>query len=277
MAAIEANVYIVSGGTRGIGYGLARELLRLGQKVIICGRGDVEKAVLTLGEFIPGECLTKERVRGIRCDISNYADVENLWQYAVHAFERVDVFVNNAGLSNEGKNLVDLSPELIKKVVDVNVTGSMNCCRVAMLKMQAQAAGGRFYLMEGLGSDGRARAGQSVYGATKSAVRVFMRGMQQEAKGTNVKIGCLSPGMVTTDLLMNRYRRNPDEFSKVRTIFNILCEHETTTTPWLAQQLVADQMEARYLTPLSVMWRFVKYGIFCRRDLFADDPDFART
>ncbi len=269
-----SKVFIITGGTRGIGFGLARELLRQNQKVVICGRSNVESAVYNLGSFVPCGLAAMERVRGTECDISKYDHVEHLWRFAVEAFEHVDVFVNNAALSNGGRNVVDCHPDLIRQIVDTNLTGSINCCRVAMFGMRQQPSGGRFYLFEGNGSDGRVSAGHTLYACTKSAVRTFMRGMQLEAKGSNVRIGCLQPGMVTTNLLMDRYRGRPEEFAKVRRTFNILAEHEETTTPWLAQQLIAGTMEARYLTPLSVIWRFLKYGIFIKRDLFADDPEF---
>eukprot|EP00546_Thalassionema_frauenfeldii_P014876 CAMPEP_0178910090 /NCGR_PEP_ID=MMETSP0786-20121207/8902_1 /TAXON_ID=186022 /ORGANISM="Thalassionema frauenfeldii, Strain CCMP 1798" /LENGTH=125 /DNA_ID=CAMNT_0020582299 /DNA_START=142 /DNA_END=519 /DNA_ORIENTATION=- len=92
------ETYVITGGTRGIGFGLARELLQLGQKVFLCGRSkdSVDAAVTKLEELVED---SQGRVGGTSCDICQQSEVQGLWDAAVEKFGSVDVWVNNAAVS----------------------------------------------------------------------------------------------------------------------------------------------------------------------------------
>ena len=85
---------VITGSTRGIGFGLAREFLRRGRRVLVCGRNaeTTEKAVLALAEY-------GAEVFGQACDVTQLEQVQALWDAATARFGKVDIWINNAGLS----------------------------------------------------------------------------------------------------------------------------------------------------------------------------------
>lgn len=264
---------IVTGSTRGIGFGLAENFLRLGQRVIISGRSQssVDQAVKSLTEQHPAE-----RILGVPCDMRQYPQVENLWKRAEVHFGRVDIWINNAGIGHPQTNFWELNPKQISDLVDTNVTGAMFGARVALAGFLAQGSGA-FYNMEGLGSDGRRVEGLTLYGTSKSGLHYLTNCLVAEVKGTGVIVGAISPGMVLTDFILKQYEgQDPAEWDKAKRIFNILADRVETVTPYLAEQVLSNTKNGtriQWLTRRNVFWRFLTAS-FNKRDLFEgmDNP-----
>ncbi len=252
---------VVTGGTRGIGLGLARELLARDARVAICGRSrePVDKAVAGLG----GGAI------GVVCDMADLTQVQALWDAAAEAFGRVDHWVNNAGVSTARRPLAELPPEQLEAVVSANLLGVMHGSAVAVRGMAAQG-GGTVWNMAGLGSDGRTVPGLIAYGATKRGADYLTSGLAKEVEGGPVKVAHLSPGMVVTDLLVQDY--SPEELAKAKKVFNILADRVETVTPWLADRILAGTKNGgtvAWLTTPKIMGRFL-LGTVRERDLFGD-------
>mmetsp|Transcript_13791 Transcript_13791/g.21021 ORF Transcript_13791/g.21021 Transcript_13791/m.21021 type:complete len:302 (+) Transcript_13791:222-1127(+) len=274
------ETYVITGGTRGIGFGLARELLQLGQKVFLCGRSkdSVDAAVTKLEELVED---SQGRVGGTSCDICQQSEVQGLWDAAVEKFGSVDVWVNNAAVSphvpllfaEEGKEEDDMNS--ISQCIDINIKGAMHCCRVAAKGMKKQNPPPhedrlyRIFLMEGLGSDGNMASSETMaYGQTKYAGSYLARAVSKEVAKLPIALGRLQPGMVTTDLLKKSFAdKPPEEVEKTKKILNILADKEETVTPWLADQLVLGRLTIRWLGPLKVVGRFAN-SFFQKRDIF---------
>jgi len=261
------RVVVVTGGTRGIGLGLAKSFLEQNCQVVICGRseGSVEAALEILNPL--GE------VAGVPCDVANPADVQALWDAAVERFGRVDIWINNAGVMNTLADFADAPTEEIQRLVDVNLTGTLYGTHVAMRGMREQPNGGFVFVMEGLGSDGKTRAHHTLYGTTKYAVRYLFKALVDEAEDTPVRIGSISPGIVVTDLLTEVYEDRPvEEFDRVKKIFNILADRVETVTPWIAEQVLAAQGNGATITWLTGFTAFGRFmtAPFNKRDLFQD-------
>lgn len=263
------RVAVVTGGTRGIGLGLARELLARGHQVAVCARSQasVDTGVATLREGLadPG------RVLGVVTDVSDRAAVQSLWQQAVAHFGRVDIWINNAGISAPRGALADQPAAVVDSVVQTNLVGAFNGSAIAQAGLAAQAGGGWIWNMEGFGSRGEHQPGMATYGASKRAVHYLTEALVRDTKGSSVKVGFLSPGIVATDLLVGDYAGQPEEFDKVKKIFNILGDRVETVTPWLVEQVLgADKHGSRvaWLTKPKAMGRFMSAG-FRKRDIFA--------
>lgn len=269
-ASAAGRVVVVTGGTRGIGLGLAHQFLALGARVVVCGRSEsaVATAVSELAlASAPG------RVSGLATDITDRAAVQALWDHAVDTFGRVDVWVNNAGVSSANAPIWEADPKDVDQIFAVNVAGVINGCSVAGTGMSAQPGGGFLWNMEGFGSDGRTQAGIGVYGASKRAVRYLTETLVKEFKGTDVKVGFLSPGIVVTDLLVGDYADDPEGFAKAKKIFNILGDTVETVTPFLARKVLAaskNGARVEWLTNGKAARRFMLAG-FAKRDLFAEE------
>ncbi|MQW76785.1 SDR family NAD(P)-dependent oxidoreductase [Nocardioides sp. dk4132] len=266
MSGTDGRVVVVTGGTRGIGLGLAREFLARGCRVVICGRSDAAVAH-ALGELGAGE-----RATGLATDVTDRAAVQALWEHAVAAYGRVDVWINNAGISAPHSTIVAADPKTVSDVFAVNVSGAHNGCAVAGAGMATQPGGGWVWNMEGFGSDGRIQAGIGIYGASKRAVRYLTEALVKEHKESPVKIGFLSPGIVVTDLLVGDYDGKPEAFAKAKKVFNILGDKVETVTPYLAEKVLAAQKNGarvEWLTNAKAARRFMGAG-FRKRDLFAE-------
>lgn len=263
---------IITGSTRGIGYGLAEQFLERGQRVVISGRkqGSVQAAVEKLAEKNPPENLL-----GQACDMTDFSQVQELWTRTVDQWGRVDIWINNAGIAQAQSAFWELSPEQIKSLVDTNLTGAMYGAKVAISGMLEQG-GGAFYNMEGLGSDGRRVEGLTLYGTSKRALNYLTDSLAKEVAGSDVIAGAIRPGMVLTDLILERYRgQDPAEWESARKIFNILADRVETVTPYLADEVLKNTQNGALINWLSggkVTWRFLAAG-FRKRDLFEDLMD----
>ena len=254
---------VITGSTRGIGFGLAEAFVKQGCNVVICGRNQagVDHVLDQLAQHHPAK-----QVLGQPCDITDLAQVQALWDAAQAQFGRIDLWINNAGLSNVMQPFWSQPPEMLRTVVDTNLTGLMYGCQVAIKGMIAQGSG-HVYNMEGFGSDGRIRAGLTPYGTTKYALRYLTNALVEETKDTPVKVSAISPGMVVTDMLMDNIE--PGQEAQARRVFNILADRVETVTPWLVEQMLANERTGAriaWLTTPKIIARFL-LSPFRQRDV----------
>ena len=247
------KVVVVTGGTRGIGAGLVKEFLARGCSVATCGRTAVE---------VPGAL-------SIVADVTDEPGMQKLWDETVAAHGRVDVWINNAGISAPRKPFHELDLDTARRTVDVNLLGVLTGSSVALRGFLAQG-GGQLWNMEGFGSGGQKAPGMAVYGASKRAVTYFTQALLKDTKDTPVQVGLLSPGIVLTDLLTGDYRDDPEGFAKAQKVFNILGDRVETVTPWLVEQVLRTDKTGAHVQWLTKRKAFARFATaFRKRDLFA--------
>jgi NAD(P)-dependent dehydrogenase (short-subunit alcohol dehydrogenase family) len=250
-----APVVVVTGSTRGIGYGLAEAFLARGCRVAVSGRE--EAATKDAGEKL-GE---PERVLAKACDVSSAAQLEALWTASVERFGRVDVWINNAGYCNAIRPFAELDAEQIERVVDANVRGTMLGSHVAIRGFLRQGHGGQLFNMEGWGSHGETKAGMTPYCATKLAGLYFTDQLAREHESTPIRIGTLSPGMVVTDSLVASYRDGgAASWHRSRWLFNFVIDPREVVCGWLAGEVLANKQTRAHIvwmTKLRLLGRFL--------------------
>ena len=257
---------VITGSTRGIGYGLAEVFLSRGCSVTVSGRsnGAVEKTVASLGSRYEAV-----RVFGQVCDVTVPEQVQVLWDRSIEKFGKVDIWINNAGTSGEQGLVWELPPNEAQVPITTNILGSVYGAQVAMKGMLAQGFGA-IYNMEGMGSDGRKHAGLTLYGTSKYATHYFTESLAIEARQTPVIVGALRPGMVITNLITDRYKDRPEEWERAKKIFNIIADTVENVTPWLADRILTNQKNGAilaYSSSRKLLWRFISQP-FVRRNLF---------
>ena len=263
------NTIVITGSTRGIGFGLAKNFLKVGQQVVISGRSQesVDQALDKLSGSYP-----VERILGVPCDMRDFPQVLALWKTAAEHFGGIDIWINNAGVGHPQTDFWDLKASQISTLVDTNMTGAMFGARVALAGFMEQGRGA-FYNMEGLGSDGRSVEGLTLYGTTKRGLNYLTDNLAEEVKGTGVIVGALSPGMVVTEFITGQYQdRDSEDWERAKGIFNILADLPETVTPFLAEQVLLNKKNGariRWLTGGKIIWRFLT-APFNKRDLFQD-------
>ena len=260
------KVVVMTGGTRGIGYGLADSFLSLGCGVTISGRtsATVQESVERLSSVHKaGDVI------GHPCNVLEFEQVQGLWDAAMAHFGRIDVWINNAGISHPQQDFWQQPAEQMKAVVDSNLVGAMYGARVALGGMLSQGFGS-LYNLEGLGSDGRKVDGLTTYGTTKYGLSYLTDSLVRETRGTPVLVGALRPGMVVTDLITKQYEGRPEDWERAKPIFNILADRVETVTPWLARRMLANDrtgVRITWLTRPKATFRFLMAS-FRKRDLF---------
>ncbi len=262
---------VITGGTRGLGRGYAREFLRRGHHVAICGRQQaaVDAAIAELAK----DAAHGARVAGVACDTTRRAEVQALWDVAASEFGRVDIWLNNAGFARTGVDFLGTRPDEIEAMVHTNVIGTMTACDVAMAGMQRQG-GGRIYLTLGGGAKGRFVRGMTVYSTTKRALHYFAKALVKEASATapGVLIGTISPGINITEGMLREIAAMPAaERSKLLKPLNFLGEHVETTTPWIVERILTDARQGSDITWLTT-GRMLRRGfgmMFKKRDILS--------
>ncbi len=258
---------VITGSTRGIGFGLASAFLSRGCAVTVSSRNQysVKKALDSLARK-----HSNDRFLGVVCDVRDFHQIQALWDEAHERFGSINIWINNAGFISSVGELWEFDPASVKAMVETNLLGTVYGAMVAVERMLAQGQGA-IYNMEGMGSDGRKHEGLAYYGMTKYGLRYFTEALANETKGTPLIIGGLSPGMVITDLIIDQYQGRPEDFERVKGIFNIIADTVDNVTPWMATKILENNksgVRIKYLTRSKMIYRFLS-APFTKRDLFS--------
>ncbi|WP_461207456.1 SDR family oxidoreductase [Clostridium sp. DL1XJH146] len=259
---------IITGSTRGIGYGLAQNFLKRGYNVTVNGRtsAKVEETVINLKKEFP-----KQTILGFAGSVSNMDDINKLWDETFKITGRIDIWINNAGVDQKKALIYELNSEDIKKVIDTNILGVINGSSVAMKNMLKQGAG-EIYNMEGYGSNNMMMPKMTLYGTSKRALRYFTKSLTKEAENTSIKVGRLSPGMVVTDFLINSLSGTEEEKVKTKKVFNILADKVETVTEFLVEGIIKNDKNDAYIAWLTKGKSFRRFMLapFNNRELFKE-------
>ncbi len=234
----------ITGGTRGIGNGLAKVFLCNNHKVSLTGtsQNSIDKAC----ESISGE------FQSLICDVRNNKDIELAAKNAIEKFGNIDIWINNAGVSQATKMLDELTEVEIRKVVDTNVLGTMLGTNIAIKLMKEQGYG-QIYNLEGLGSNDMIIPKTIVYGSTKRLITYFTKGCKKELKSEkNIKIGTINPGMVFTDLLMDNMEEDGMK------IANILGNEVDYAANKIYEGIIKQRQSIKVTNTFQILLRFIK-------------------
>jgi len=233
----------ITGGTRGIGQGLVKEFLRNGHQVSFTGTS--ESSVAKGQENLSGEFAA------FVCDVRYKEMIELAAKQAISIFGDIDIWLNNAGVDQDRLSVSELHETEIKRVVDINITGTMLGTSVALeiFKKQGQ---GMVYNFEGLGSNNMVIPKTSIYGTSKRAISYFSKAAKKEIKEyPNIYVGTIQPGMVFTDLLLKNLG---EDGLKVARIIGNDVEYVTHR---IVKGILNKSMKINIMTNGMLLWRFL--------------------
>ena len=189
----EGRVAIVTGGGRGIGRSIATRLAEEGARIAISYRSNDEAAEETAGKVreAGSEC---ELVKG---DVSSLADVEALFKGVIEAFGRVDVLVNNAGITRDNL-MMRMKEDEFDEVLRTNLKGTYLCTRAALRPMVRARWGRIVNVSSVVGLVGN--AGQANYAASKAGIIGFTKSVAREVAQRGITVNAVAPGYVETEL-----------------------------------------------------------------------------
>ena len=182
---------LITGGTKGIGKAVALAFLQQGYEVVINYHSDEETALATQEEFnIQGYCPIL-----LRADVSDEAQVKAMFREFFGIYGKLDVLVNNAGVSLI-RVIQDTTSADWDKIFGVNVKGVYHCCRTVADKMLGCGGGSIINIASIWGEVGASC--EAAYSASKGAVIAFSKALAKELAPSKVRVNCVSPGVIDT-------------------------------------------------------------------------------
>jgi len=191
---------VITGGSSGLGKGLAQLLVSKGNRVVICSpiKEEIEKTAREINA-IP-----------FVADVTKVNDMQALTNFAVSSFGLIDIWFNNAGVWIPRALFQDVDIEKIRSMFDVNVFGVMNGSKVAVVQMQKQGGGTIVNIISTSGLSSRPMS--SGYASSKWAVRGFSDSIREENRKTNIKIISVYPGGMQTSLFKEDNPEDIDDY-----------------------------------------------------------------
>lgn len=186
---LEDKVAVITGGSRGIGLAIAQTLAEHGCRVVVAARN--AKSLKAAGDT-----LRRMKVETVQCDITDPAQVDNLFGAVRKKHSRIDILVNNAGVAHSLAPVQKLSLESWKQTIDTNLTGMFLCTRAALPLM---AAGGTIVNNLSVAAI-QPFEGMAAYNASKYGALGFTNVLREELRKQGIRVLALIPGPTDTDI-----------------------------------------------------------------------------
>lgn len=188
-----SKVALITGATRGIGRQIAITLSQQGYDIALNYRKENEELESAIKQIEENQvqCLA------IKGDVSNFEDCENFVKQVMEKFGKIDVLVNNAGITKD-MLLMRMKKEDFEQVIDVNLVGTFNVTKNVIPYMLKAHAGRIINISSVVGVSGN--AGQTNYAASKAGVIGFTKSLAKEVASRNVLVNAVAPGFIETNM-----------------------------------------------------------------------------
>ena len=183
---------LITGGSRGIGRSMVYAFANNGYNVILNYLNSIDAANQVASEF--------PNVLAYKADIANKKEVEAMVAFAKERFGQIDILINNAGVSCTGL-IQDVTQEEWEKVLSINLTGVFNCTQAVLPDMIYRNNGKIINISSVWGMVGASN--EVAYSATKAGVIGFTKALAKEVGPSNIKVNCIAPGIIMTDMVSN--------------------------------------------------------------------------
>jgi 3-oxoacyl-[acyl-carrier protein] reductase len=189
---LSGKTAIVTGGTKGIGRGIAEALVRAGVNVCLSARSrkEIDEALAALCALNGGD------VKGIVADVRVYTQIQALFELTAAQFGGVDILVNNAGIGMF-QTVEEMSPDDFRAILETNLFGVYYCCHEAIPLMR-QRGGGYIINISSLAGT-NAHPKMAAYNASKFGLNGFSEALMQEVRHDGIKVSYIMPGSVNTE------------------------------------------------------------------------------
>ena len=264
---------VITGSARGFGYAMIELFRKNDFNVVLC---DVNKKALSDAKKKLDKLNNKGRVLSYQVDITKEEDIKRLIDSTLKEVDTIDIWINNAGVNQTNQPIWDVPGEVIDRLIDIDLKGTILCSKMIMKVMQKQHSG-QIFNVEGHGSNNATITGLSVYGTTKRAVTYFTEALSHECEelNTGVLIGKITPGIMITNFIHTSLGDGEtielDE--KTKKVYNILGDYPETIAKYMVGKIINNKknnVKFAWLTNRRAFARFMMAG-FNKRDFFRDD------
>ena len=212
MTDFQGRKTVISGATRGIGKAIARAFLEAGSTVIGIYGSNRNAADVFLQEWQESASFQEDRLYLHQCDISDDSSVLELFSTIEKQFDTIDILVNNAGIRKDGV-MAMMQADDWRRVIDVNLTGTFNMSKQAVMLMMKQKYGRIINITSPMAHMGF--AGQANYAASKAGQIGMMKSLSKETAKRKITVNCVSPGFIDTELLDGLTDEQLDHYKKM--------------------------------------------------------------
>ena len=193
MKLLEGKTVLITGASRGIGRGIALAFARHGADVAFTYRSSEEQA-LALEKALQAEGV---KAKAYRSDAADFEQSQQLVQEVLKEFGRLDVLINNAGITKDNL-LLRMSEQDFDDVIRVNLKSVFNMTKAVIRPMMKQRAGSIINISSVVGI--RGNAGQANYAASKAGIIGFSKSVAQELGSRNIRCNVVAPGFIETEM-----------------------------------------------------------------------------
>ena len=201
------KVAMITGATRGIGKQIALTLANEGYNIVLNYRTENDELIQAKNEIESKnvKCLT------VQGDVTNFEDCKQMIESAINEFGKVDVLVNNAGITKD-MLLARMKEEDFKQVIDVNLVGTFNMTKNVISYMMKARNGRIINISSVVGIAGN--AGQTNYSASKAGIIGFTKSLAKEVASRNILVNAVAPGFIETNMTDVLKQEVKDEIAK---------------------------------------------------------------
>lgn len=192
-SALRGQTALVTGGSRGIGRSIALALAEHGVKVAVNYAGSEAAAQETVARIVE---LGSEGI-ALRGDVGKSEQAENLVKEVLNTWGRIDIVVNNAGITRDNL-IMRMKEEEFDQVIETNLKGVFNCLKAATRPMMKQRYGRIINISSVVGVTGN--PGQANYSAAKAGVIGLTKASARELSSRGITVNCIAPGFIDTDM-----------------------------------------------------------------------------
>ena len=189
-------VAVVTGGNRGIGFEICKELSNIGCSVILTSRNveQGKQAVAKLND-------DNKNVVYHKLDVTNSKDIESLRNWVLNKYGRVDILINNAGIYiDEGISVFKVDESIVKETLETNFFGAFKICRALVPIMRKNGYGRILNISSGYGAMSEMAGYHAAYRISKAALNALTLIMADELSGGDIRVNAVCPGWVSTDM-----------------------------------------------------------------------------
>ena len=197
---------IVTGGTRGIGRSIAESFLKAGARVIVTYSTNEVAAE----QFRQDNSEFAENIDIQKCDVTEYEEVEEFFEYIDKEYESFEVLVNNAGIRKDAV-LAMMKETEWQDVLNTNLSGVFYMCKFAVMSLMRTRYGRIINITSPSGKYGF--EGQANYAASKAGLVALTRSLSKEVARRNITVNCVSPGFIATEFIQDLPKELRDSYT----------------------------------------------------------------
>ena len=185
----EGQVAVITGGAQGFGYAISKKIINSGGKVIIW---DIDKKAIDIAK----KNINSENFDHQIVDVTSFNEIEKSISNLEKKFKKIDIFVNNAGITGMNAKVWDYPLEEWKKVIELNLNSTFYCCRAIVPHMIKNNYGRIINIASIAGKEGNPNA--SAYSTSKAGVIGLTKSLGKELSDKNIAVNCVTPAAAKT-------------------------------------------------------------------------------